>query len=479
MVSLFTINEPATNSPIQSAVIRENFEALYDKLKTLEVRAETTPSTSVLVEGGVVYFRAGSSNLLKLVSFNTAIFDFTAVRGFKTFKNPDGTLFRQQQAFSGPSAFESQGLFLETLLSLRPNGQLAFTEALTAQNNELSSPFNIAFDDEEIPLALIILQKSSEGDLQVIQQEDIRDTRPFLSAYQNNEQAALLEAQVEDNTNRVTLAETALRVTDAFQVRIPPAAKLAADGTSATNTKVEVVSGTGLSETDGYSLSFAGAIVDFSASATEDLTASPKLYDAGVSTLGLGAGEWNKILISAQYDATIVDPTENTKLVFTYGTNAVTADQVVDPVPVAGTVPLARVLVQMNGSATEINPLISLITIGSVRLNYEFPISNLLPAGADASTEIEVDLSGTGFSDLFVNSTLFPNDTAIEIFDDNTRSFRREIDTTTYVSATSTTANITLKDSFVGISLLRNPKIRSITENIKVIEDLRPYIGIS
>ena len=107
MVSLFTENTPAENSAVQSSEIRGNFEALYDKVRTLEVRAEQPSTTSVLVLGGRGYFRASTSNQLRLVNFNTTVFSFLETQGYKTKRDSEtGTLFRELQGFNGPSSFE-------------------------------------------------------------------------------------------------------------------------------------------------------------------------------------------------------------------------------------------------------------------------------------------------------------------------------------------------------------------------------------
>ena len=198
MASLFQENQPSEGSSLQSAIIRENFTALFESLKTLEVRVEDPISTSVLILGGSVYFRPSTSQQLQLVNFSTRSFDINNTTGFKSVRSDEGILSKIEQNFRGVSAYESEGQYLEILISLKPNGTLTFTESTSAQNDVLSSSFNIFFDDSEVPLALVFLEKDSSGVLQKIQQTRISDIRPIVTtAFQNNEQAAITESQVQ------------------------------------------------------------------------------------------------------------------------------------------------------------------------------------------------------------------------------------------------------------------------------------------
>ena len=476
MVSTFKENVPATNSSLQSSEIRENFAALYDKVKALEVQETSPLGTSILVLGGPIYFRASTTQQLRLIRFNTKIFDIANSFGYKTRKDGYGSLYRELQPFKGPSSFEAEGLLLEILISLSSNGQLNFTESLVGQNNQLSSPFNIYFDDSEIPLALIILEKTGEGQLLPIQQENITDVRPFVTtSFQNNQQTADLEATVGDNTTRINSIESSLRITDALLGRLPPTAKLQADLTTTTNTKIEILSGIARSGNSGASgsLKFAGATVDFSLSAVS----SGRNIAAG--TPATTGDWWRKALISLQYDSLSVDPTENAILVVTHGVSAIAPDQVGEPVSPSMTVPLTKVLYRMKSDATNIRPLISLIDIDGFRLNHEFTITDLqsVPSSSEAFGTLKADLSGTGFNQSTVETILFQVGDAVEIFDDNTRSVRRTISSVSF-NITTNIVTISVTDSFVEISLLRNPKVRSISQNLNILEDTRPFIGI-
>lgn len=345
MVSLFTENTPAENSAVQSSEIRENFEALYDKVRTLEVRAEQPNTTSVLVLGGPVYFRASTSNQLRLVNFNTTVFNFLEIQGYKTKRDSEtGTLFREQQGFSGPSSFESQGLFLEVLVSLQSNGRLTFTEAIAGQNNELSSPFNIYFDDSEIPIALIILEKNAEGVLQSIPQLRIREARGFVTtSYQNNQQVAAIDQQTQENTARIQIAETGLRVTDSLATRLLPQGKRIADLTTETNTKVEVLSGKFYDAVNQNYVRFAGATVDFSTLPAN----TSRNVDAGVGALGLSPERYNKATISLLHTG-VGTGGENSELVVSHGLGGLDPAAISPPIGPADSIPLASVLYKTN-----------------------------------------------------------------------------------------------------------------------------------
>jgi hypothetical protein len=482
MVSLFQENQPAASSAIQSAVIRDNFEALYDKVKALEVRAQNPATTSISVAGGVVYFRASTSQQLQLINFNTQVLDITQTVGYKTIKNLDGSLTRTLQAFAGPSAFQSQGLFLEILVSLRSNGLLTFTESYTSQNNTLSSPFNIYKDDAEIPIALVILEKTAAGVLQPIVQDRIKDVRPFLSpALQNNQQVTTIENTVNDNVARITKLEPSLRTTNACRVRLLPIDKRVADGTTTTNTQVEVLSGHVYSPTN-QRVKFWGATVDFSVSASTTFPTGTRVKAA--ATPALLANQWNKALICLQY-TNLLPNNETGELVVIHGTQSSSPSLVVPPTAGATQIPLAMVIYRFNSGGTNIVPFVSEQFCGTERLSYEFTIFNFVEVpnttnnpNYAAFITFDVDLSGTGFTVSDVTTNIFQVGAAIELFDDSTQPLRRFITSSSY-NLTTQVANITVSNSFVEISSLRNPKVRSTSKHIPFIDDLRPFIGIS
>jgi hypothetical protein len=87
-------------------------------------------------------------------------------------------------------------------------------------------------------------------------------------------------------------------------------------------------------------------------------------------------------------------------------------------------------------------------------------------------------LSGTGFTVSNVTTDIFQVGAAIDLFDDSTQPLRRFVTTSSY-NLTTQVATITVSNSFVEISSLRNPKVRSTSKHIPFIDDLRPFIGIS
>lgn len=489
MVSVFKENIPAANSSLQSAEIRGNFEALYDKLRTLEVQATDPVSTSLLVLGGPVYFRSSTNNQLKLIKFNTKILDLTTTFGYKTKKDGYGSLYRELQSFRGLSAFQTEGLILEIAIFISPSGQLTFTESLSAQSNRLSSPFNIYFDDSEIPIALLFVEKNGEGVLQVIRQTDVTDIRPVItSAFQNNTQSATIENQVQDNTTRIDTIETSLGIVDSLRVRLVPTAKLTADGTTSSNTRVEALSGSAwIGSISTKLLKFAGAYIDFSPAAIASTGVVPASTPVGVT------GQWNRGIVYLEYDPLSTDSTNNSKIGVVHGTAASEPRYIIDAYATlpANSIPLSYVLYKYNTSTT-LRPLISQKDMAtnnsniSDRIGFELPIVNL--TASILSTEVFVDLTidvsellpyyaNTAALGSATTSTYFKVNDNIDMIDSNTKSIRRVIYSSVFNSGTLTVKVIT-NNSFGELSLLRNPKARSV-KHTPIVDDLRPFIGIS
>jgi hypothetical protein len=479
MASLFQPNQPAPSSPLQSDVIRDNFDSLYDKLKTLELRAQSPATTSLIVTGGPVYFRPGTSQQLSFLNFNTKVVNILTATSYKTKKNLDGTLYRELQLAAGPSNFQVEGLFLEVLISIQNNGQVVFTEALAGQNNQLSSPFNIYIADSEVPIAFVVLKKTVEGALLPIEQTDIREARAVVSpAFQNNPQVSEVEAQVEDQATRISSLEGGLQVTNNLLVKLPSVGKLIADNATTTNTIVEVLSGSAYLQDDGYLLRFAGARVDFKATPPSvGFPNTPRIISASIPSFV--NGNYNKALIGVQYSGSYVDG-ENAELVVTHGTAAPAADQVVEPIIPADTIPLAFVLYRTT--ATDVYPLISTTSIGAIRISYEFIITDLISVPTSDPSDpayitLEVDLSSESYTETYVTGTLFQVGDPVDIFDTNTRYLRRFVQNITY-NVTTKKALVTVNNSFTEISLPRSPKIRSVSQHLNIIEDLRPFVGV-
>lgn len=466
MANLFIQNQPETSSPLKSSIIRDNFEALYDKLKVLEVRASTPITTLLTVTGGPVYFRSQIENKLKLINFQTKVIDILNITSYKTVDGYEGALLRVKNSQVGPSAFETEGLYLEVLLSLNDMSELIITESKVAQNNELSSPFNIYFDDSEIPIALILLKKSNTGVLQPIDQTAINDIRPFITtAFQNISQTADLESQINDNTLRIDQIEPAIKITSNGLVKLPSEAKLIADGIELTNTKIEITSASGLIDGYGRSLNFAGGFVDFTIGSVDNT--DTRTFTAGTS---LSANTWNKALISLQYDPTGIN--ENAKPIITHGTPADPLSSFsVEPTSPVGTIPLSKILYRMD--STSVRPInLDYDQNTSTQLNYELPITGLTEISNLAYLAFDIDITSIT-SD---RSQIFELNSFIDISDDNTRSFRRKI---VGRVLNGDILSITVNETFADISLNRNPKAKSLStkKHIYVIEDVRPFIG--
>ena len=482
MGTLFTENIPAANSALQSAEIRDNFTALYDKVKALEVRASSTPNYTVNILGtdGLIYFRPSTGRQLKPSPFPGTQVDLTATAFFKTKQNPDGSLYRELQNFVGPSQYQSQGLIIQILVSLNQYNQPILTESLVGQNNRLSSAhFNLYFDDSEIPLALIFLQKNTDGSLQVINQTDIADIRPFVtSAFQNNLQNAEQEALGLDNQVRINAIEPAILTTNSFLVKLPTVAKLEADGTLLTNTLLEVISGkawcggnTGLTKL----LKFGGCFVDFS----RNPSSVSRVFSA--NTPALIANYWNKAIITLIYDSSSTDVTENAKVVVVHGTSNIILSSVILPSLPSNAIPLATIVYRMNSSGTDIVPFTNQQTLGSYLLNHTFPIVSLTAAPTSTSglayISFTLDLSQTTASASDITTLWFQVGGVIDVSDSNTPTIRRVIASNSF-NPTTRLLTVTVTNNFSEISLTRTPVAKSVSQHVDLVEDLRSFVGI-
>ena len=472
MVSLYTKNQPTSGSSLQSSVIRDNFEALYNKVGTLEVRADSPATTFITLQGGPIYFRDSKVNSLKLVNFQTKRVDIQKLIGYKT-KKILGVLSRELQSFSGPSEFQSEGLNLEVLITVNYLGEVIFTEALAGQNNELSSPFNIYFDDYEIPAALLLLKKNSNGVLQVIEQAQIYDARPSISsALQNNPTTADVETTIDNHEQRIVILESNSKVTSNGLVKLPSETKLLEEGTIVdgvnSNTKIEVISASGIQDShSGQILRFAGGMVDFKVGATSNLDS--RVFSAG--TTAALANNYIRAAICLIHDPSSVDPVENSTIKILHGTAAPSLDAPYltnTPTIPDGYIPLAKILYKMDGYGTNIYPLTNMDTIDEQRINYKFPIINMTEVDGVVK-EFAADWSTENLDPFAVSDY-------IEIEDDNTRPIRRKIN---YLASEDGYSSISILDSFVDISIDRHPYVTKISSGtcIPLIEDVRPFIG--
>jgi len=508
MTELFVQGVPAPESLIRSAEIRNNFEALYDKLKTLECRATIPESTSVQVEGGPVYFRLGTSVLynelgeaisgrLNFINFNTTLINLSTANGFRTIKNQDGTLSRAPIT-GGISPFTATGLFRELLISLTVEGKLTFTEGATTTTG-LSRPFDIAFNDSEIPIAFITIRQSGalnqSGQLQNIGQIDIKEARSFVTpAIQNNLTASEQQSVLEDNTRRISAIEGVIKTTDSLKVQIPNINKLTVDGTNTTNTRIEVLSGS--TYIANKFVRSPGALISL---------------NLGPSVDPIPVNNFNKVIVALGIDGDIElfhgSPTESkanrltTEIPLEFDDGYIQTNDELNRNGELGSppgyTPLAIVHYRANnvsdissppGFTRVVKPIVSEVfvdpsfdinnqVVGGVRFNYAFRI-----AAINSATEFVVNIP----IDVDPN-TIFFTAQEIDIFDDNTRSFRREIINSPIGTFDSPTRTMTIQvsetfvsdeifeDAIEGISLKRNPRVVSLNLNQFVIEDVRPF----
>lgn len=508
MTALFKEGIPAQDTPIRSVEIRDNFGALYDKLRTLEPRATTPESTQLLINGGPVYFRAGDSILYnqlgvaisgsqRLIIFQTSIIDLATANGFRTIKNPNGSLSKEP-VIGGISPFEENGLFREILITLNSQGRLSFTEGATTTTG-LSRVFDIAFDDSEIPICLVVVQQfgtlNAPGQLAPIRQIDITDIRPIVTtAFQNNLSGASLEQNVLDTKLRVDALEQSV-VSDMLRVQIPSFEQLTLDSTTTTNRKIEIASGAAY--INGKRITYPGGTI----LVTQDLPSGGlPINNYAIACVALvedsllpGVG---KIVL---YHSTAADSKNNPESV-------PLPSAVRDPSDPTGLtlkapangVPLALLYYRMDsiasgstpGYTTQIKPIASDVFVdptfngdgtvsGGVRFVFAFDIVAL--GGPDRFT-VAIP------NDVDENSVFLQGDT-IEIFDNNTRSFRRQITNNPQgtFDANTRRLSIVVSETFVndasypnaskGLSLKRSPKATIITKKPGVVlQDVRPFI---
>lgn len=499
MVELFQQGIPAQESPIRSAEIRNNFEALYERLKVLEPRATTPIGTSVLVEGGSTFFRSGSSVLyndvgeavsgrLQFIDFKATLINLATASGFKTIKNSNGTLSREAIT-GGVSPFTQQGVYREVLISLNSLNKLTFTEGATTTTG-LSRPFDIGIDDSEIPIALVMIQQSGSlgisGQLKSIEQINIKDVRPIITtAFQNNLTAAEQQVTLEDNTKRITSVEQSLKITDTLRVRIPLIEKLEIDGTNKTNTRLEVLSGQ--TYIDNKLVKFPGALVEI----TQDLSTP------------IPVSNFNKVVVTLS-DSGLIELIHGTSSDSNSDPADVLLPQEVDDgyldsgvhngilTHLSDSVPLAIVSYRMIsgvGTTSTIEPIVSEVFVdatfdtnddvnGGIRFSYAFDMVSI-----NSAQEFVVNIpADVDEADVFLTGQ------DIDLYDDNTRSFRRTISNNPQGTFNSTTRNMTIQvlETFVnevtspnavnGISLQRNPKVVALNNHLQVIEDVRPFV---
>lgn len=480
MVTLFAPGIPIQDSQVKSAEIRNNFDALYDKIKTLEPRALSPEGVGVLILGGPVYFRGSDAILydeflnpisgkLSLIRFNDTIINLKTNNGYKTIKNPDGTLSRQE--IIGISPFPSINTFKEVMISLNFQGRLVFTEGATVSTSPISKPYEIAFDDKEIPICLITLQQSgSLSEFRNISQVDIVDIRPVITtAFQNNLDTGTLQSVVSDNANRIKLLEQK-KADDRLKVRVVLPEQLELDNTKTTNKKVEILSGN--CYIDRKLVKYPGGFIDIT---TSMAPTNANYYNLAVLALNTSGGievthgvsHSNQYLV--QYPATYLDGG-----VFS---------------PPSAKIPLAIVRYRAaNSSGTQdIKPIVSEIFAdpsfdvnGNVttgfRFNYDLSIVEFI---SSIEFVIEIPL------DIVSPATLLTVGNEIDLFDSNTRPFRCTITQLGTYNSSTKTQNVQVNRTFIntlsspnsinGLSLNSSPKCRNISTHLDIVEDVRPF----
>ena len=465
MADLFTPNTPTPNSPVVSAVVRNNFAALYDKIQTLEPRATTPNSTALLIAGGPVYFRSNTTTQLRLINFNTTLIDLSKVQGYRTVRNLDKTLSREPLQTTGVSPWSQVGLSRELLISINSQGRLVFTEGNTI-TTQLSSPHDIYFDDSEIPICLVFIHQSGSplsgyGQLQPIQQSDITDIRPFITtAFQNNQSVADLQQMISDAISRLAATEPSAKKTSGLSVALPTGVRM-----TTTNTKIDILSGEG--GINNTFFQFPGVTIDLTPS-------SP-----------LPSGYFNKAVIGLQLQNSIPTP------IVIHGTSAdakanhfdvkipsiisSTGSEVIATYDSKPFLPLAIVTYRLEGASgttTAIRPITSTTFVDSYRVNYEFDILSI-----DSSTTLTVGIPQDLISSY---SSLFLKDGYVDLYDNTTRPFRRQLAATSVYADGKMT--ITVGEPLNELFIYRNPKVRDLAFTSRpAIEDIRPtvFIGFS
>lgn len=466
MTELFKVGEPQYQSPMQSQVLRENFNALYNKVKTLEPRATSPISTRIYIEAGPVYFRSKESTQLKFINFFATEIDLVLTQGYKTEIGTQGERIRVILPEKGVSPFLTTQIqyYREVLISLTIEGRLIFTEGATTPTG-ISRSFDIAFADGDIPIALVMVKHYGDplkyGQIQKIEQTSINDIRPFItSAFQNSDVNADTQQKVTDLDLRVQQVEAKNQIYGAGVV------VLDYDFTSDINNK-KIYAEAGNIYVGGKLVRFIGAEVDF----TQSPYIPPALDSNSFNYCAIVYNDTSKQVETIH--GTSSDSAADWRLVKTPSDITNLDNDLVFPY---GIVPLSMILyraIDTIGPTTEIVPLINYTHIGATRINYKFPIiaiDEIL-----ITIQIPLDVADDTFNQLYAKDLYV--DTFIEIGDDNSQPIQRQIITTTR-DLTLRTISVEVNKIIPSvISISNNAKAKDLIWNREVVDDIRP-IGL-
>lgn len=462
---VFIQGEPKSKDKLSAKVIRDNFDALYQQLKTLEPRATEIISSSILIEGGPVYFKANSSSQLKFINFQTSLIDLKTAQGYRTQINEDGSKDRVLLPAKGISPFLTGqlGFYREVLVFLSPEGRLYFTEGSTTTNG-ISRAFDIFMSDADIPICLVLVRNVGElnkyGQIGNIQQVNIRDIRPVVSiAIQSNNQISDLQNSVSDNSDRLDILENRKTSANYFEVSIDPFAL-----TSDKKLYIE----SGKTYIDGKYVKFPGKIIDL----TIEPNRPPFIPSDNFNTALICFDVRTKD-IKTIYGTSEDSVTDWRNCKYPSDVRDVDNDLITDPTIIPLSVLTYRAIRTDDQLPTrEIYPINNLTHIGDVRINYEFSITSI--DQDQVSIQLSEDCSEDIFNQIFESG--FPTERYVEIKDDNTISFRRTI-----VSVISRNYNlkqktIKLDRPLIGIDIKRYPKIKDLEWYKEVLEDVRALL---
>ena len=210
-----------------------------------------------------------------------------------------------------------------------------------------------------------------------------------------------------------------MEVTENAKVRQIAYGKLEADGTLATNTKIEVLSGNSILDGYGELLDFAGGYIDFGVDVASDI--DYRIFNGGV-TSGFISGKANNYVKSHIYLEWMTPADgENSSLVIYHGIPVADYTSATGPDPQSEGVLIGSLLYRINGTADDIELILNDDFLGGQRIKHDYPITELAYQQIDSEDSegiknITIDLTG-------ITS---PIDAGylIDVFDNNTRPIR-------------------------------------------------------
>lgn len=459
---MFYINRPAKGEKISSQVIRQNFNYLYNCLKTLDVTPTQPISKYVYIKGGILYYSNNNSEKLQIIKINDMLFEFD--RGFKTIFNPDGTLSREEITHNGLSPFNINevGYYREVLIILKNDGRFYFIEGRTSRDN-ISRPYDFCVYSNEIPIAIIKVQHSGEigkpHQINPIEEYDILDVRPFISIpYERDFNLTQLNFNIDRINNRINRLEYNSIVNDYFMPVID-------EYNLPEDKKIYIYPAK--CYVDGRLIKFYGGVIDFTLPEFRPnfnyqgcYNSCLIYYDVIEDKINVIHGETEDCVVdyrNVQYPARVRDLNRNL-----YVDNT--------------KIPIAVVIYRAFNDAQvtrEIYPINSYTHCGNVRISHKYNIIDIDNDIIKVRIDNDVDISV--FEQLFSVNSNNKNNIMIE---DNSNICTRRIIAVIENNITERIKILKLDKKIQNIERYLSPKAIDLLYHREVIEDVRPHLSI-